>query len=115
MRQDVVINGGFQINEGRLALNPLGQLFKKRDLKMIFLSLLVLSSALGVVYTKYLNRNLHIQLEALQNSRDNLHVEWTQQLLEQGTLASDLRVEKIAREKLGMILPSNKEIVVIQP
>lgn len=115
MRQEVVINAGFQINQNRLVANPLAQLFKKRDLKMIFLSLLVLSSALGVVYTKYLNRNLHIQLEALQNSRDNLHVEWTQQLLEQGTLASDLRVEKIAREKLGMIMPSNKEIVVIQP
>lgn len=115
MRQEVVINAGFQINQNRLAVSPLTQLFKKRDLKMIFLSFLVLSSALGVVYTKYLNRNLHIQLEVLQDSRDNLHVEWTQLLLEQGTLASDLRVEKIAREKLGMIMPSNKEIVVIQP
>ncbi len=70
---------------------------------------------MGVVYTKYLNRNLHIQLEALQNARDNLHIEWTQLLLEQGTLASDLRVEKIARERLDMIIPANKDIVVVQP
>lgn len=98
-----------------IAETPLGLLFKKRDLKLILLGFLVLSSALGVVYTKYLNRNLHIQLELLQDTRDNLHVEWTQLLLEQGILASDLRVEKIAREKLEMIVPSTKEIVVIQP
>ncbi|HXH55337.1 MAG TPA: cell division protein FtsL [Gammaproteobacteria bacterium] len=116
MRQELVTNEGLQIKQNRLAaVSPLAQLFEKCDLKIMFLILLVLSSALGVVYTKYLNRNLHIQLEALQNSRDNLHVEWTQLLLEQGTLASDLRVEKIAREKLGMIVPLNKEIVVIQP
>jgi cell division protein FtsL len=115
MRAEAVISEGVQISQQPLVVTPLALLFKKRDLKMMLLGLLVLSSALGVVYTKYLNRNLHIQLEALQDSRDNLHVEWTQLLLEQGTLASDLRVEKIAREKLGMIVPSNKEIVVIQP
>lgn len=95
--------------------NPIVQLVEKWDFKIAILGILVLGSALGVVYTKYLNRNLHIQLEQLQNARDNLHVEWTQLLLEQGTLASDVRVEKIAREKLGMVVPSNKEIVVIQP
>ncbi len=95
--------------------NPIIELFQKRDLKIMFLSFLVLSSALGVVYTKYLNRNLHIQLEQLQIARDNLHVEWTQLLLEQGTLASDVRVEKIAKEKLGMVMPASKEIVVVQP
>lgn len=95
--------------------SPIIELFQKRDLKIMFLSLLVLSSALGVVYTKYLNRNLHIQLEQLQIARDNLHVEWTQLLLEQGTLASDVRVEKIAKEKLGMVMPASKEIVVVQP
>jgi cell division protein FtsL len=116
MRQELVTHEGLQIKQNRLAAaSPLPQLFEKCDLKIMFASLLVLSSALGVVYTKYLNRNLHIQLEVLQDSRNNLHVEWTQLLLEQGTLASDLRVEKIAREKLGMIAPSNKEIVVIQP
>ena len=114
MRQAAPVNPAFQTNPHPGAISP-WSLFKKPDLKRLFLSLLVLSSALGVVYTKYLNRNLHIQLEALQHSRDNLHVEWTQQLLEQGTLASDLRVEKIARETLKMIVPLNKEILVIQP
>lgn len=103
------------IQEQIMVSNPIIQLVEKWDFKIAILGVLVLGSALGVVYTKYLNRNLHIQLEQLQDARDNLHVEWTQLLLEQGTLASDVRVEKIAREKLGMIVPSPKEIVVIQP
>lgn len=103
------------MQEQIMVSNPIIQLVEKWDFKIAILGVLVLSSALGVVYTKYLNRNLHIQLEQLQDARDNLHVEWTQLLLEQGTLASDVRVEKIAREKLGMIVPSPKEIVVIQP
>lgn len=103
------------IQEQTMVSNPIVQLVEKWDFKIAILGVLVLSSALGVVYIKYLNRNLHIQLEQLQDARDNLHVEWTQLLLEQGTLASDVRVEKIAREKLGMTVPSPKEIVVIQP
>lgn len=77
--------------------------------------LLVLGSALTVVYTKYLNRNLHIQLQQLQEFRDQLHVEWTQLLLEQGTLGADVRVEKIAQKQLGMIFPTQNEITVIKP
>jgi len=84
-------------------------------LKGLFLSVLVLSSAIAVVYTQYLNRNLHIQLQQLQENRDKLHIEWTQLLLEQGTLGSDIRVEKIAREHLNMLLPSPNQVLVIKP
>ncbi len=118
MRQAMVMNQDIQgkaNNKTQWTINPLMQLYERCDAKLFFLGVLLLSAALGVVYTKYLNRHLHIQLETLQHERDNLHVEWTQLLLEQGTLASDLRVEKIAREKLKMIVPSSKEIVVIQP
>jgi len=79
------------------------------------LGLLVIGSAVGVVYTKHVNRNRHIQLQQLQNTRDKLHVEWTQLLLEQGTLGSDVRVEEVAREQLGMIAPPSDQMVVIKP
>lgn len=76
---------------------------------------LVLSTAMGVVYTKHFNRSLHIQLQQLQDTKDKLHVEWTQLLLEQGTLGSDVRVEQIARDKLEMIVPVPSQMVVIRP
>lgn len=76
---------------------------------------LVLGSALGVVFTQHFHRSLHIQLQMLQKSKDKLHEEWTRLLLEQGTLGSDLRVEQIAREKLGMTIPNPNQMVVIRP
>lgn len=77
--------------------------------------LCVIASAIGVVYSKQLCRSLHIQLQDLQQTRDKLHVEWSRLLLEQGTLASDLRVEQVARGELNMHPPSAQETVVVRP
>jgi cell division protein FtsL len=96
-------------------ISALAQIFEKRTVEIWLLGALVLGSALGVVYSKHLYRSRHIQLQQLQNTRDKLHVEWTQLLLEQGTLGSDVQVEKIAREQLGMIMLSPKQMVVIKP
>ncbi len=93
----------------------ISQSFNRQLLGLLLLGGLVLSSAIGVVYIKHLNRSLHIQLQQLQGFRDKLHIEWTQLLLEQGTLGSDVRVEKIAREQMGMIIPSSNQIIVIKP
>jgi len=75
---------------------------------------LVLASALGVVYTKHQTRSQYASLQQLQYKRDNLHVEWSQLLLEKGTWANDARVERVAREKLNMEIPIQNQIIVIQ-
>lgn len=95
--------------------SPLLWILKRQSMRVVFLGFLVLSSAIGIVYTKYLNRKLHIRLQQLQETRNKLHVEWTQLLLEQSVYASDVRVEKIAREKLEMIAPNQNQIEVIKP
>lgn len=77
------------------------------------LTLIVFSSAIGVIYNKHLSRQLFTQLQSLQQEVDSLQVEWSQLLIEQGTWASDARVEKVAREHLQMVLPEPNEVVVI--
>ena len=94
---------------------PLPYLMKQSLLSVVFLGLLVLSSAIGVVYTKHLYRNFHTELQSLRDQRDKCHIEWTQLLLEQSALASDMRVEQIARNELGMIFPAPDKIVIIRP
>lgn len=98
-----------------LPKSPAIFLLSGKMLGVSILVLLVMSSALLVVYVKHLHRSLHIQLSQAQKSRDNLHIEWSQLLLEQGTWASDVRVEKVAREELNMITPPTTETVVMQP
>ena len=96
-------------------ISPFSEIFGRQMLGVWLMSLLVLGSAIGVVYTKHIHRSRHIQLQQLQNTRDKLHVEWTQLLLEQGTLGSDVQVEKVAREQLRMNIPSSNQMAVIKP
>jgi cell division protein FtsL len=96
-------------------ISPVHQLIKGQALGLIMLGLLAVGSAIGVVYTKHIGRGLHIKLQQLHQNRDVFHVEWTQLLLESSTLGSDIRVEKIAREELGMNLPPINTVVVIRP
>jgi len=81
---------------------------------VLVLSMLIFLSSMGVIYSKHVSRQLFAQLQSLQNKRDALHVEWSQLLLEQGTWATDLRVERVAREHLNMLVPSPDTVVVLR-
>ena len=56
-----------------------------------------------------------MELQTLNKTKEELRIEWSQLLLEQGTLGSELRVEKIAREQLGMRVPLPEQMMVIRP
>ncbi len=78
------------------------------------LVLLSVTSAVGVIYTKHISRQLFSKLQNLQQRRDALHIEWTQLLLEQGAWATHIRVDKIAREQLQMTMPQPNQVEVLR-
>ncbi len=82
---------------------------------VVVLALLVLATALGVVYTTHHSRKLFVELQSLQAVRDELNIQWGRLLLEQSTLATPSRVESIARRKLGMRAPQPEQIVIVRP
>jgi cell division protein FtsL len=77
--------------------------------------LVVILSALAVVYASHRCRLLYSELAVLQQSENNLQVAWGQYLLEQSSLASLSRIEKIAINELGMRVPEIKEVIMVQP
>ncbi|MEW6166963.1 MAG: cell division protein FtsL [Pseudomonadota bacterium] len=79
------------------------------------LALAVVVSALAVVRTKHENRALVAELEALRQERERLEMEWAQLQLEEATLAHNNRVDKFAREQLGMTEPRDYVIVSGRP
>lgn len=80
---------------------------------MIMMLLLgIMITSLLVVYYKHVSRQLFANLQSVHKLRHELHIEWTQLLLEQGAWGSDARVEKIARNKLNMHLPLPDKIIV---
>lgn len=82
---------------------------------IVLLVAAVFGSALGVVYTQHEARKLFAQLQGLHNARDQLNVEWGQLQLEQSTWATHGRIDAIAREKLGMLIPPPKAVVLVKP
>ena len=75
---------------------------------------LVLALALSLVYTRVTTRSLYLQLQALQQQRDDFNVEWGRLLLQEARYAEPRYIEKVARQKLGMVFPVREKISVIQ-
>ncbi|HUT40167.1 MAG TPA: cell division protein FtsL [Gammaproteobacteria bacterium] len=82
---------------------------------MLILLLLVIVSAVAVVYAKHQGRKLFVELQVLGKERDFMDIEWGQLQLEQGTLTTQGKVEKIARERLGMASLGADAMVIVKP
>ena len=79
------------------------------------MALLLLLSAVGVIWSKHQSRTAFIALQRLQNDRDRLDIEWGQLKLEQSAWASPGRVEQVAHAKLDMIVPTPTDVRIVQP
>lgn len=82
---------------------------------LLFLACSLLLTATGVVYSKYATRKHFVALQMLRAERDAIEVEWGRLQLEQSTWATHARVEKIARKRLKMHIPTAEEVVVVKP
>lgn len=77
------------------------------------LLLVVVACALSSIGANHRARKLFSELELEQKRMRALEVEWGQLQLEQSTWAAHVRVEKVAREKLGMLPPVPGQIVAV--
>jgi cell division protein FtsL len=71
----------------------------------MLLSTLAVVLSLLVVLKKHEHRKLVNESEQLRRQADALEIEWGQLLLEKATYSTHDRVEKQAREGLGMVSP----------
>jgi len=77
------------------------------------LLLLVLMSAIGVVYSSHLSRQLFAEQAVLLERNDQMQLEWAQLLLEQSAWSSPNRIESVASDKLKMKAPNASDIQLI--
>lgn len=84
--------------------------------RLIGLALLVgavMGSAVAAVYAKHYSRTLFVELSQLNSDRDALNIEWGRLQLEQSTWATHGRIDQIARERLGMVLPPPQQTEIV--
>ncbi|GAB4264382.1 MAG: hypothetical protein Kow0065_15130 [Methylomicrobium sp.] len=77
--------------------------------------LVLLLSAMAVIYSKYRSRLLFVEIQRLERELDRYEVEWGQLQLELTTLAEENRVEQIARDKLKLIMPQRDKTIYLKP
>ena len=79
------------------------------------LLVLAMLCAMGVINSQHRARKVFVDLEAEQSTQRRLDEELTQLTLEQGTWATNKRVESIAAKSLGMRLPDASSTVIVTP
>ena len=84
---------------------------------LLFALLLVslLATSIGVVMLRHESRQLFNALQRSEAERDQGQVEWSRLQLEQAWLAEAGRIEREAREQLGMDRPPRTGILVEAP
>ena len=82
---------------------------------MTLLGVAVMVSALAVVYSRHESRKLFVELQVLQEERDEMNVEWGRLQLEQSTLATHSRIEQTAKKRLQMVTPEYEKVLIVRP
>jgi cell division protein FtsL len=78
------------------------------------LMVLVVFSAFGIVYVKDLNRRLSINLQQQQSQIQQAKVLSGKLLLEKSTVSRQSRVQTIAENDLGMVMPNGSNSVLLK-
>ncbi|MCG2581004.1 MAG: cell division protein FtsL [Marinobacter sp.] len=93
------------------------QVFESLQQKQVLISValvgLLVVSSIGVVVSAHENRELFNTLSQLQGERDQYQREWSQLLLEQSALSAHSRVESLAAQRFGMVVPGKEDIVLV--
>ncbi len=78
------------------------------------LLLLTIACALGVVTSQHKARKLFVELQNEKDRAQQMDVEWGKLQLEQSTLVTPARVERLARQQLQMHMPQSEQIRYIR-
>lgn len=87
------------------------------NMRAVLLFVLIVAaivSAIGVVQVRHEGRQRYIELRSLHAERDELNVEYGRMQLEQATWAEMSRIERVAREELGLVRPDPGRITVVR-
>lgn len=79
----------------------------------MLLIVMVIGSAMTVIYVKHESRVLFSDLRQIQKLQDEQVIFWSRLQLQNSTLVTQANVESMARKKLNMVLPEQVQIVTL--
>lgn len=108
------MNSAARINQQVIAYDWVTSvLLNRSQLLLISLVVATLISALSIVYVTHSSRNLTADIQQTLAERNQMHIQWGQLLLEKSTWTMQARVQHLAENKLGMEVPDNQSVVIV--
>lgn len=102
------------INQGNLFNGQLADMHMSKSFYVLIVLLAaVLVSAFAVIYSTNAYRSTFNLIEQEEQQSNYFQLQWGQLLLEQSSLATPARVEELATDKLGMILPTAQNSLLL--
>ena len=80
---------------------------------VLVLAACVVASGIWIVDVEHRSRQLFIEAEALNRELDRLQTDWGRLQIEQGTYATHSRIEALVRQRLGLTVPGDDQLVVV--
>ncbi len=75
----------------------------------------VLVTGLALIHSAQQSRLVTSELRMLQQTEEELQVEWLQMQLEKSAITAKLIVDQVARERLNMTTPEPAETIYLRP
>lgn len=85
----------------------------RRNWRTWLLALGVLATALSVVYVRHDGRRGFVELQALEQKRDELTTDWGRLQIEYATWADGSRVERLAKQQLALRDAEAAKVMVV--
>ena len=86
----------------------------KNSVILVVLVAAIITTTFLIVGVTYETRQQFADLETIRNEQRSLEEEWGRLLLEESAFSSPSRVERVAKDQLGMILPEAETIRQIE-
>ncbi len=80
----------------------------------LMLAVVLMFCALATVQAQHRARSLFMETESLVREARELEVEWGKLQLEQSTLVESRRVEELAKNQLGLVVPAIDKIWLLE-
>lgn len=102
------------LNQGELSRGWVVTILLSRfHFAFCFLVMLTLMSALSLVYVTNSARTLNAHVQQSLDEKDRLLLQWNQLLLEKSSMLMQSRIENVAEERLSMVFPDSKVVVMV--
>jgi cell division protein FtsL len=102
------------LNQGELSRGWVMTVFLSRfHFTSSLLVMLTLLSALSLIYVTNSARTLNAHVQQSIDEKDRLQLQWNQLLLEKSSMLMQSRIENIAEERLSMVFPDSKVVVMV--